>query len=217
MSENEEQIAHAEQEEDKGDVRTDLISALSCSSMLREVAQSCPESDRFRHMLKGAQIASFHAGQTIFLEGQRSESMYFLIGGTINIVRGGTSVAKLSQVGDTFGEVGVLTGAKRSAAAIAETKVTCVSVHPGKSGFTEKDSDVLMQAFQHSLTKLLTKRLQTTTNELAASREELERTEGRIRFLERNLAAREKEVKDLQGKLSKSLGWYHRSGKNSPS
>lgn len=66
----------------------------------------------------------YDKGQEIFLEGDQGQTMYFIVEGTVEIARGsGREKDRLAVLGphDFFGEMALITGAPRSASAIASS------------------------------------------------------------------------------------------------
>jgi CRP-like cAMP-binding protein/small-conductance mechanosensitive channel len=82
--------------------------------------------------------APFAAGGTITRQGAVAHWLYLIVHGEAEVVietpQGRTVVAQLSD-GNFFGEMGLLTGAPRSATVVARTDVECYRL--GKEGFAE--------------------------------------------------------------------------------
>ena len=77
---------------------------------------------------------SFAAGDVIFREGEPSTAAYLLVSGAVSIVTGFRSpqektIAVLGK-GEYFGEMGAIDNYPRSATAVANGPVDCVSVTP---------------------------------------------------------------------------------------
>ncbi len=70
----------------------------------------------------------YEPGQTIFREGDHGDAMYFVVEGAVEIVRGSgdaTDRLALLTTHDFFGEMAIITGAPRTAGAMAESR-TCL-------------------------------------------------------------------------------------------
>jgi CRP-like cAMP-binding protein len=63
---------------------------------------------------------AFPAGQTIFSEGEKGDSMYVVVEGEVNLVVHGTLVETL-PAGGMFGEMALLAKEPRTATAVAST------------------------------------------------------------------------------------------------
>jgi CRP/FNR family cyclic AMP-dependent transcriptional regulator len=68
----------------------------------------------------GFPLERYASGKAIFDEGSKGDKMYVVISGEVTIERAGKVVEALSA-GDIFGEMALLDGARRSAAARAKT------------------------------------------------------------------------------------------------
>lgn len=82
--------------------------------------------------LPGSKNVKYAAGTTIFREGSKAESCYLIIQGKVQILkktRGGENVP-LAQVkaGEFLGEMAMLSGERRSASAVALTRVTAIHI-----------------------------------------------------------------------------------------
>ena len=76
----------------------------------------------------------FAEGDVIFREGEASDAAYLVTSGRVSIVTGfGSSQQKTIAVlgkGEYFGEMGAIDNCPRSATAVADGPVECVSVTP---------------------------------------------------------------------------------------
>ena len=77
---------------------------------------------------------SFTHGHVIFREGEASDAAYLLVSGAVDIVTGfGSPQQKTIAVlgkGEYFGEMGAIDNCPRSATAVANGPIDCVSVTP---------------------------------------------------------------------------------------
>ena len=60
-------------------------------------------------------LLSFQTGKTLFLEGDDTQDVYFLVSGKLAILKGRKRIAELSDEGSVFGEMSFLLGEKRTA------------------------------------------------------------------------------------------------------
>jgi CRP/FNR family transcriptional regulator, cyclic AMP receptor protein len=60
------------------------------------------------HLIQDCTKRSFVAGETVLEQGETSGLLYFLIEGTVEVVKDGVPVATTSQPGAAFGEMSVL-------------------------------------------------------------------------------------------------------------
>ncbi len=80
-------------------------------------------------LLDAARVVSYRGGDVIFREGDAADGLYVVAAGTIRIaaasLRGGPVLLTTVEVGEVFGEIGVIYGQSRSGSAIAATSCTC--------------------------------------------------------------------------------------------
>ncbi|MFP4502459.1 MAG: cyclic nucleotide-binding domain-containing protein [Candidatus Hydrogenedentota bacterium] len=98
-----------------GHVRQEIIQVLGRSSRLRYLGQHHPDMQGLRRMLEKAEVLHFESGRTIMHKGQEPDRMFFLMGGMVDILKGGKRIAMLVRLGDVFGEFDVMTGELRCA------------------------------------------------------------------------------------------------------
>ena len=68
-----------------------------------------------RVFLELAKLKEYDAGEVVIEEGEADTWIYFLISGTIEIVKDNKVIGHLRRTGDIFGEMGVINGSPRSA------------------------------------------------------------------------------------------------------
>ena len=70
----------------------------------------------------------FKAGEILFEEGDDSADLYLLRKGTLEVIKGGRSIAQISEPGELFGEMSAVLGGKRTATikAITDVQAFCV-------------------------------------------------------------------------------------------
>ena len=102
---------------------------------------------------------NFHAGETIFNQGEEADGMYFIVSGEVDIILHGhhDTVSRLVVLkeGDTFGELGILSGAPRSAEAVSRGDTRLYKIN-------KSDIDELIhesEAFSHDLAELAASRV----------------------------------------------------------
>jgi protein phosphatase len=69
----------------------------------------------------------YHEGASIVREGEQGDSMYVVVEGQCNVVRGDRSVDRLLP-GDFFGEISLLDGGPRTASIVTDTPVTVLTI-----------------------------------------------------------------------------------------
>jgi len=66
-------------------------------------------------LLQGSELRHFEAEQVVIEQGGRTELLFFLIEGAVEVVKDGVPVAKSSQPGAVFGEISALLGGNHTA------------------------------------------------------------------------------------------------------
>ena len=75
-----------------------------------------------------AQYQDYVPGKVILAEGAMNDRLYFLVEGSVSIVREGEKIATLSKRGDLLGEMSLITQNACSASNIAETQTTLLAL-----------------------------------------------------------------------------------------
>ncbi len=101
------------------------------------------------------------AGEVLLSEGNTSGHLYILVEGRIEVLRGSTQVAVVSEPGSVFGEMSVLLNTPHTATVRALSPVT-VYAYANAAGFLRSDPQV---AFV--IARLLAQRLNLATTYLA--------------------------------------------------
>ncbi|MCC6421497.1 MAG: cyclic nucleotide-binding domain-containing protein [Gemmataceae bacterium] len=76
---------------------------------------------------KSVRTRSFRAGDTIFKEGEEGVGFFLIQSGKVEVSRGGTEVATLSD-GGFFGEMALIDNHRRSATVKAATDTQCLAI-----------------------------------------------------------------------------------------
>jgi protein phosphatase len=86
-----------------------------------------------RHLKRVAELMEeerYHEGAKVVREGEEGDSMYVLVGGQADVVRGGRTVDRLLP-GDFFGEISLLDGGPRTATIVVDTPITVLAIRRG--------------------------------------------------------------------------------------
>ena len=83
---------------------------------------------RLLHVHRLFRLQSVPAKQTLFAEGDPSDSIYIIVRGSVEIVSGNQKVAELNQAGEVIGEMGVFAQAPRSAGVVTQTPCELIYV-----------------------------------------------------------------------------------------
>lgn len=113
----------------------EICRVLSGSAVLQGVDASAT-----RFLVRVGQVRRFEAGDVLMRQGEDSPSLHFILSGSVRVERSRRSderpvmIAELG-VGQTVGEMGLLTGAGRSATVVASGPTETLEI--GRDGFDE--------------------------------------------------------------------------------
>jgi CRP-like cAMP-binding protein len=188
------------------ELRRNLIEALSQSSLLRFIGQHSPYSLELRDMLEASEVVTFKAGRVIIREGNKSDRMYFITHGQVEVLKGDKVLCTLGRIGDVFGEFGVISGELRSASVVAKNEVTCLATNPVLAGQLNHHEDSLFtHLMQQALNRLLLGRLMVASDELTEAKKDLAHAEKHIKVLQKQNTGLEKENRSLQAQVGPGL------------
>lgn len=117
-----------------------------------------------RRLLKFSKVVDVAKGQTVFLEGDEGKEMYYVLHGTIEIVKKMRDQRKRLTVlgeGDIFGELGLTTGKSRMASAVALADSELLAMNEdGLNKLRKKNPEIATKVF-HNLFRITTARLRS--------------------------------------------------------
>jgi CRP-like cAMP-binding protein len=80
---------------------------------------------QLRRVLRATEEYVYMDGSTIVAERATTEQLFVILEGSVRVVRGGRTVARMGT-GDFFGEISLLDGGPRTASIVAEGPVRCL-------------------------------------------------------------------------------------------
>lgn len=84
------------------------------------------EPEQLPELLKMAKLRSYESGEVIIAEGDTDQLVYFLAKGGCTVNIEGLDVGTISNVGDVFGEMGMVDQEPRSATITANSSTICL-------------------------------------------------------------------------------------------
>ena len=112
-------------------------------------------------------VAIFKAGETLFLEGDDTQDVYFLISGKAAVLKGKKRIAEISDVGSVFGEMSFLLGEERTATVKAINDIKTIRIPKNDlTSFISEFPEVV-----RDIAKYLAKRLDETSKVLYGLKE----------------------------------------------
>jgi CRP-like cAMP-binding protein len=123
-------------------------------------------------VLQVTEVQRYSDAQTIISEGQRGESLYIVLSGTVRILRGETEVKTLS-VGEHFGEMALIRNQPRSASVVSQGTSEMLVMHRAEFFEILRNQPRIAVKLLWQFTGVLADRLAETTRDLGAARIEL--------------------------------------------
>ncbi len=123
--------------------------------------------DELKNLLNMSKIIHYKNGELILKEESIDSLIYFLVYGQVQIMRKGKQVLVLEKRGEILGEMGVITGARRSASAFAKGPTVCIATD---INYVDKlhghDKISFGYVLYRIFSEILADRLRKTTEEL---------------------------------------------------
>lgn len=117
-----------------------------------------------RRLLKFSKIISLPKGEPLFIEGQEGTEMYYVLSGSIEIVKkeqGRRQRLAVMGEGDLFGELGLITKKSRMASAVAMSDADLLAMSEANLLKLRKRSPELATKLFHNLFRITTARLRS--------------------------------------------------------
>ncbi len=129
--------------------------------------------------LELSKIRKYAPEELILEEGSFDNWIYFLISGTVRIVKEGKELNVLKRSGDVFGEMGVIDGSAKSASAYAVNETVCLATDASYiDRLTGNDKVTFCYILYRIFCEILANRLRLTSEELIKVKEENKRLRG---------------------------------------
>ena len=110
------------------------------------------------HLLNGASAVQFQEDEQVFEEGAPSDSMFFVLAGSISLRLGDQEVERV-EAGGMFGEMGMLEAKPREARAVSDATSVLLQV---KSDTLQAANQEFRCIFFELVTRVLVRRLRST-------------------------------------------------------
>ncbi len=112
-------------------------------------------------------VVTYDIGKSLFYEGDKSEDLYILVSGELDVIKGKQRIAEISEPGSLFGEMSFFLGAKRTATLKARSPVKAICIPKDEAtAFLNKFPNVARE-----ITKLLAQRLDEASQVLYGLKE----------------------------------------------
>jgi CRP/FNR family transcriptional regulator, cyclic AMP receptor protein len=86
------------------------------------------EAQKLGSLLRLSRIRRYGPGELIIKEGDDDPWFYFLISGSVKIVKDRIEITRLEKAGEIFGEMRIIKSQDRSASVVALEETTCLAI-----------------------------------------------------------------------------------------
>jgi len=100
-------------------------------------------------------LKTYQKGDALFVEGDESQDLYFLVSGHLEVLKGDKKIAEITEPGALFGELSFLLGAKRTATLQAENEVRVLRIPKNEVSTFLKE----FPAVAEKITEIIARRL----------------------------------------------------------
>ncbi|MFT4627339.1 MAG: CRP-like cAMP-binding protein [Myxococcota bacterium] len=146
----------------------EVLQELSASEYLEGVSE-----DAIRLLLTSSKQQELRAGEVLFREGERGDSMYIVVQGSMYVLRdsgiGTDVVIDQTDVGDCFGELSLVSGAPRSATLRAATDATLIRIDGKALWQLGPEHSAVERLVWHNVGRFRFFNLMTTSQRFAAA------------------------------------------------
>lgn len=141
------------------------VKLLKQSPLFEKFSQS-----ELKEVLKIAKEKTIPAGNTVFYEGDKGDSLYFIKSGTVSVVKkdadGNEITIAFLYEGEPFGEMALIDGGPRSARIITSTPVVLLEIKSTALNRLLKKNTKLHIKFLEAFNKFLVKRLRESNENI---------------------------------------------------
>jgi len=124
-------------------------------------------------LLRQSKIRKYEDGEAVINEGDRDPWLFFLISGSVKVVREGQLIYTVDKKGEIFGEMSLIDRSPRSVSILADGIAACLAVDTASSNRLPPDRDEeadrkeLQLVLHRIFSKVLTNRLRARTDDLS--------------------------------------------------
>ena len=135
------------------------------------------KDNHIKKILELSKIRQYENNEVITPEGTFDKWVYILLSGEVNVVKDEKTIATLSEIGETFGEIAVIDGKARSASVQACGNTVCLAIDASFMDDTaEPIEQVLFVSILYRLfAEVIAQRLRKSNEEIIRLQSEVER------------------------------------------
>ena len=123
--------------------------------------------EELQELIRFSKLRTYESGELIIREGSYDRWLYFIISGSVKVVNQGIDIAVMENLGDIFGEMGIVSEMVRSASVIAMEESVCLAANASHiENLTGKDKHAFGYVLYRLFAQILADRLRLTNKEL---------------------------------------------------
>ena len=158
-------------ESDYLEERDDIIRRLRGLPLLRSI-----DPNYLKEIIHRSKIRIYGTGELVTQEGSLEKWIYILLSGSVSIEKEHKEIARLTEIGDTFGEMAFIDGKNRSASVSAREDTVCLVIDASFLMAGNREQHLAFYAiFYQIFAEILARRLRETSEELARVKADLDR------------------------------------------
>ncbi len=119
-----------------------------------------------KKLLVAGKLEKFAEGAVVFSEGDMGDTMYAIISGGVDVVKGESGKVTALDTGEVFGEMGIVRHKERTATICTNKPTELLHINDATLRRIQKRFPRIATKFYNNLTKILAERLDTTTRKL---------------------------------------------------
>jgi CRP/FNR family cyclic AMP-dependent transcriptional regulator len=155
--------------------REDVIRRLRSLPLLSAI-----DPNYLKEIIHRSKVRTYGPGEVVTQEGSMEKWIYILLSGSVSIRKERKEIARLTEIGDTFGEMAFIDGKNRSASVSTLENTVCLVIDTSFLSGSDKEQHLAFYAiFYQIIAEIMARRLRETSEELARVKAELDRCSGR--------------------------------------
>ena len=118
-------------------------------------------------LIRFSKLRTYESGELIIKEGSYDSWLYFIISGSVKVVNQGVDIAVMENLGDIFGEMGIVSETARSASVFAMEEAVCLAANASDvKNLTGRDKHAFGYVLYRLFAQILADRLRLTNKKL---------------------------------------------------
>ncbi len=117
-------------------------------------------------LIRFSKLRTYDSGELIIKEGSYDSWLYFIITGSVKVVNWGVDIAVMENLGDIFGEMGIVSETARSASVFAMEETVCLAANASDvENLTGRDKHAFGYVLYRLFAQILADRLRVANKE----------------------------------------------------